>query len=221
MAITVVSVVALVLSCVAIMISSVNTSVGKNDNEMKMPELAQKMISCNTSSVMNNDEVMRLDDDDVDKLLQDIEQELKTHDKDGSPEIVEINPVEAFQISTYASNNKAEVAIDGNEDTYMHTNRHTNPWWAADMGVNYHVAGVVVINRKISPSSSVSNVARARNLRVGVTNTRPVVGESLAVDAYTLCEEKPGLMGEVRIVSCPDEVSGQWWFSRWVSVWFS
>ena len=33
---------------------------------------------------------------------------------------------------------------------------------------------------------------RAQNLRVGVTDTMPVVGKAIDLNSYTLCAEKPG-----------------------------
>ncbi len=67
----------------------------------------------------------------------------------------------------------AESALDGSGETYtyMHTQvNHTNPWWCADMGGIYHVTRVVVSNRKID-----NPVKMNTNLRIGVTNTRPMV----------------------------------------------
>ena len=130
---------------------------------------------------------------------------LENPSKEYMPAVTEIKPVDVFQINILR--NKLQYfpgsAIDGNEGTYMHTNKATNPWWAADMGGIYHLNMVVITNGG-------SVLTRSTNLRVGVTNTKPVVGEDLALDAYTLCEEKPGYMGVVGIVSCPDEVTGQY-----------
>ena len=64
----------------------------------------------------------------------------------------------------------------------------------------------MVTNRK---QGSWISLSRSTNLRVGVTNTRPVVGESVDLDAYELCQEKPGYMGAVGIANCQDDVSGQ------------
>ncbi len=72
------------------------------------------------------------------------------------------------------------------------------------MGDIYYVSRVVITNR---PAGFYE---RSTNLRVGVTNTRPVVGQGLALDAYTLCGEKPGYMGKVGIVNCPGGISGQY-----------
>ncbi len=71
----------------------------------------------------------------------------------------------------------------------------------------FHIKRVVVTNRK---EGSVMTRDRATNLRVGVTNTRPEVGKDLALDAYQLCAEKPGYMGSIGIVNCPDGISGQY-----------
>ncbi len=146
------------------------------------------------------------------KGVQNIKYDLNSK---GKIEVSVIKPAKAFQISTYKNNyyktDGAEVALDGNENTWMHTGFHTNPWWCADMGDIYHITRVEVINRKVSwPQTSVSSFNRARNLRVGVTNTMPVVGEDLDLDAYLLCGEKPGLMGKSANVSCPNEVFGQY-----------
>ena len=86
----------------------------------------------------------------------------------------------------------------------MHTNRDPNPWWCADMGANYHVKRVVLRNRQDSCQE------RAQNLRIGVTNTRPVVEQDLALNAYSLVGEKPGQMNQVEVVGCSDEVSGRY-----------
>ena len=182
------------------------------------------MFSIDKSDGMNDDEIKRLDD--FEKRLQDIE--LKTpgmctpessHIKpvDVVAKVYQtleltlqtqpLEPVDVFQISNYPAGthlDRASFAIDGDIETAMHTLKHTNPWWAADMGGNYHVKIVVITNRQDVYAN------RALNLRVGLTNTSPVVGQNLALDAYTLCHQKPGLMGVVGIVSCPDEVSGQY-----------
>ncbi len=150
-------------------------------------------------------------DDDYEKRLQDIELQITNLGKDSSPEISEIKPIDAFQISTYqesySGTHEAQLAIDGNEDTIVLTKHETNPWWCADMGGIYHVARVVITNRRDECEHCLQY---STNLRVGVTSTRPVVGKSLAFDAYTLCEEKAGYMGKVGIVHCPDEISGQY-----------
>ncbi len=144
------------------------------------------------------------------KVHQDIKFETKGKDK--SPEISHIQPIEAFQISNFPAEPRAtaHVAIDGDEEHWMHTERHTNPWWCADMGDIYHVTRVVVKNRKVGPRTAVWTSERAENLRVGVTNTRPVVGESLDLDSYVLCDEKPGVIGESANVTCPHDVLGQY-----------
>ena len=168
-----VSVVALVLSCVAIALFTTHKSDATND--------------------------------DYEKRFQEIELKLPSHGKVDTPEVSEIKPVDVFQISIYRDTYGAELAIDRDEDTHMTTNSHTNPWWCADMGGIFHVKRVVITN-----INNDRYTYRATNLRVGVTNARPVIGQSLALDAYTLCEEKPGLMGKIGIVTCPDGVSGQY-----------
>ncbi len=181
-AVFIIAVLGLVLSCVAITISTIDKSDG-----------------------MNSEEVKRFDD--LEKRMQNIELQVKTPGNDNAPPVTEIMPIDVFQISVYQDRNGQypfQRAIDGNEATLMHTNSHTNPWWCADMGGIYHMSRVTVTN--VASQYSV----RATNLRVGVTNVRPEVGKSLALDAYTLCEEKPGLMGKIGIVQCPDGVSGQY-----------
>ncbi len=179
-----IAVVAFTLSCVAIVLTIIN----KSDEENK-----------------------RLDE--LEKRFEAIEQEQKNQSKDDTPQISEITPVDAFQISNYVGNdqsNVAELAIDGDVDTQMHKNSHTNPRWAADMGGIYHVKRVIVTNVRLGMGHTEAAInRRSTNLRVGVTNTKPVVGEDLALDAYTLCEEKPGYMGAVGNVTCPDGVTGQ------------
>ncbi len=182
-AVFIIAVLGLVLSCVAITMFSINKSDGMSDDEIKEFE-------------------------DLKKRIQNIELQVKAPGNDNAPPVTEIMPVDVFQISVYQDSTgkyPSQRAIDGNEATFMHTGKHTNPWWCADMGGIYHVTRVTVTNVP-APQHSV----RATNLRVGVTNVRPEVGKSLALDAYTLCEEKPGLMGKIGIVQCPDGVSGQY-----------
>ncbi len=167
MAFMAISVVAFVLSCVAITMFAIYRSDGES----------------------NDDE----------KRLQNIEGKTQ--------EVSEIKPVDALKISNTDERYVADNAIDGDQNTAISTKSLPNPWWCADMGGIYHVKRVVITNI-LSEHDSV--IERARNLRVGVTNMRPAVGESLAMDSYTLCGEKPGLMGKVGIVNCPDGVSGQY-----------
>lgn len=186
--------VAVVLACVAITMFAVNKSNDdKNGNEIKRL----------------GGELRRLDD--LEKRFQLLEQQLNNNSNIDKPEVSEIKPVAAFQISVVidsAGNHfPASRALDGNEKTYTATSQHTNPWWCAEMQDIYYIKRVVVTNKKDSRDSV---LLRANGLRVGVTNTRPQVGRILAFDAYTLCEEKPGYMGAVGIVNCPDGVSGQY-----------
>ncbi len=179
--ITTVAVIALVFSCAAITFTFIARFDKKNGDETKM-------------------------NDDYEERLQKLEEKLKIQGKTYTPTISEIKPVEVLQISNYRGNGGgvAEFAIDGDEETFTLTEKEIHPWWCADMGGIYHVNRVVVINRDDVRSE------RSINLQVGVTNTKPVVGQKLALDAYTLCKEKPGLMGEVGSVSCPDDVSGRY-----------
>ena len=186
---------ALILSCVAITMSAINKptsghSGDKNDEEIKRLDVA----------------ITRLDE--YQNRLQKLEQQLNIQDNIENSEISEIRPAHVFQISVHTTY-PAQLAIDGSADTYMHTNKETNPWWCADLQNIYHIKRVVVTNIKGS-SNNVHYIARSTNLRIGVTNTTPVVGENLAFDAYTLCEYKPGYMGAVGNVTCPDGVSGQY-----------
>ncbi len=164
-----------------------------------------------TMSTMNKseDETKRLED--LEKRFRNLEQQLNIQGGVEKPEVSEIRPGDALQISIWTSSGgrkyPAGLAADGNDNTHMYTNRHTNPWWCADLQDIYHIKRVVVTNRMHSEEAI---RARATNLRVGVTSTRPQVGENLALDAYTLCEEKPGYMGPIGIVNCPDGVSGQY-----------
>ncbi len=121
-----------------------------------------------------------------------------------------IRPVNVFQINT-RGNGLATKAIDGNPNadytkgSCTHTESVVNPWWCANLGSIYHVSRVVAVNRNDGGVET-----RALNLRVGFTNIMPVVGQPLALDAYTLCAEKPGLMGEVGVVNCPYTFSGRY-----------
>ncbi len=185
----VVAVVALVLACVAITLLAVDKSASDDDK--------------------NDDEIKRLDE--YQNRIQKLEQQLNINGNVEKPEVSEIRPVDAFQISVYTDNSgtkhPAVNTLDGFDDTFMHTNKHTNPWWCADLQDIYHIKRVVVTNRK---GTHDVHIARATNLHVGITSTRPQVGENLALNAYTLCEQKPGYMGPVGIVNCPDGVSGQY-----------
>ncbi len=186
-----VGVVALVLACVAITLSAVDKSA--SDDEIKRL----------------NAEVKRLDE--YQKRLQIIEQRLNIQDDAEKPDVYEIRPGDVFQISVHTDSHgrkyPAGNAIDSNDDTFMHTQRHTNPWWCADMQDIYHIKRVVVTNRK---EVSQGVLDRSTNLRVGVTDTRPQVGKDLALDSYKLCAAEDGTMGPVGIVDCPDNVSGQY-----------
>ncbi len=152
---------------------------------------------------MNSDEIKKLYDHE--QRLQIIEKRTPIPTAD-SPATI-ITPVNAFQISTFQDpTNKiifsADRVIDGNVDTVMYTSHATNPWWCADMGGIYHVTRVEVTN-------CYNFVERSQNLRVGVTNTKPQVGKTLYLEAYTLCEERRGQMGKIAIVQCQG-VSGQY-----------
>ena len=183
---------ALVFSCVAIIMFSVNDK------------------SENTSEA----DAKRLDEHD--KMLQDIMNQLNTApqgNEGATPKISQIKPVGAFQISIYTDAHNVqypgESAIDGSITTSMHTNSHANPWWCAEMSGIYHITRVVVTNNYCRQDDS-HCINRSTNLRVGVMNTRPVVGQNLDLNAYTLCEEIAGPMGAQRIVSCPDGVTGRY-----------
>ncbi len=199
-----VAVVALALSCVALTMFVINKSDDKFDDQEKriqtLEELLENIRKNGTGGVNETDRL-----DDHEKRLDMLEQQLRMQ------EIPEIHAVGAIQISTHTSNSgiklAAELALDGNEDTYMHTESHTNPWWCANMGEIYHAKKIIITNIR---QGSDGTRARSSNLRVGLTNTRPVVGQSLAFDAYTLCEYNTGLMGPVGIVTCPNGVSGQY-----------
>ncbi len=58
----------------------------------------------------------------------------------------------------------------------------------------YHIKRVVITNMR---QASDQVRARSTNLRVGITDTRPQVGEDLALDSYRLCAAEPGYMGSV------------------------
>ncbi len=159
-----VSVVALVLSCVAIALFTTHNSDATNDDyEKRIQDIEGK-------------------NDDYEKRIQEIELKLKSHGEVDAPEVSEIKPLDAFMISNHLNKYGAELVIDKDEGTYIVTNRHTNPWWAADMGGIYNIKRVVIINRKDGWTE------RSTNLRVGVMDRRPVVGQNLALDAYTLCD---------------------------------
>ncbi len=182
-------VIALVLSCVAITITSIDNPYGKNDEQIKRLE--------------------RLYNHSFKKLDETIDRVQLIENKLATPELKEIKPLEAFQISDLSSSGqKAALAIDEDLETATHTKSHLNPWLTVDMGKKYHITRVVVTNWKIKNRPDVVN--RATNLRVGVTNTRPVVGGNLPLNAYALCGEKPGLMGEVGDFTCQNNVSGRY-----------
>ena len=194
-AIGLVAVIALVLACVAITTFPQNKSASDNKNDENTKRL--------------NDEAKRLNE--YQHRLQVVEEQLNINGDVKKPEVSEILPADAFQISVYTdakgTDYSTQRAIDGNDHTFMLTNRHTNPWWCADMQDIYHIKRVVVTNRQ---TSATSTLARATNLRVGVTNIRPQIGQTLALDAYELCAEEPGYMGALGIVTCPHGISGQY-----------
>ena len=166
-------------------------------NEQKDIKFGIEMLSGNISEKL----------DDHEKKLQDALKELK---------LTEIKPVNAIQINTYSgSYGRDDLAIDGKIDTCVSTKFTRNPWWCADMGDTYHVGKVIVKNNNcytLSPTPK---------LRVGVTNTRPVVGRSLSLNAYTLCGEKHGEVEKVTNVHCPDGVYGQYLIIQYRSLYFS
>ncbi len=165
--------------------------------------VAITMFAANESDDKIDDQNKRLDE--YLKRIQLVEQQLNIRGDTEKPEVSEIKPLDAFQISVRDAK-PADLALDGNDDTHMYTEKQANPWWCADMQDIYYIKRVIIININLNGEPQ----TRANYLRVGVTNTRPVVGENLALDAYTLCGYKPGLMGLVGIVNCPDDVSGQY-----------
>ncbi len=165
----------------------VNKSDGKNEDYEKMLNDFRKSFDDYKNWL--DDDIKKLDDHE--ERLREFELELR----------YEIKPKDALQIS----DTNAKNALDGDNATYAFTANELYPWWAANMGGKYQVKKVVVIN-----TQNPSYASRAKNLRVGLTNTAPVAGKGLELDAYTLCGEKEGLMGDGATISCPDEVSGQY-----------
>ena len=60
----------------------------------------------------------------------------------------------AYQSSTYESKGSASHGVDGKLDTNyntsngcIHTNNDNPPWWLVDLGDNYVVSTVIVVNR--------------------------------------------------------------------------
>ncbi len=120
-------------------------------------------------------------------------------------------PVDAFQISDYpVGNGGAEKAIDGNKDPNYnnngctHTHQATNPWWCAQLDALYEISSVAIVNR------GDASAERAYNVRVGVSNTAPIVGQILDPDSYILCGEIPGEMGPTGLIQCAGNVIGQY-----------
>ncbi len=154
--------------------------------------------------------------DDHDQRLQALERRYTEITTAEPKTIVKIKPVDAFQISTFdfpsSPDGPATLAIDGNHDpdyykgscTHTGSESEQNPWLAVYLGKSYHVTMVIVTNRDDNYGD------RSKNLRVGVTNVKPEVGQNLDISSYTLCEEKPGLMGKVATVRCSEGVAGRY-----------
>ncbi len=56
----------------------------------------------------------------------------------------------AFQSSTYQNNTNsfgANKVVDGNGNTFNHTNSQNNPWWEVDLGSNQNIGQVKIWNR--------------------------------------------------------------------------
>ncbi len=165
-----------------------------------------EMLSVNISHMINTDH-LRSDEHNKEGPKDDMQEQTPSGEIDNK-KLCEIKPVDVFQINNYPDtdlgSHTAEAAIDGQKETHMHTNYSINPWWCADMGGVFHVKMAAITNRHDCCQE------RSENLRVGVTNTKPVAGQNLDLNAYTLCEERPGLMGDDSIVKCPDGVTGRY-----------
>eukprot|EP00956_Cyclotella_meneghiniana_P011821 scaffold16627_cov93-Cyclotella_meneghiniana.AAC.3 len=56
----------------------------------------------------------------------------------------------ATQSSTFLNNQDkfgANNAVDGDSDTFTHTKSESNPWWQVDLGDNYDVSSIEIMNR--------------------------------------------------------------------------
>lgn len=87
------------------------------------------VLACVAIAMSAVDKSTSEDYDDHEDRLKVIEQQLNTNGKAEKPDVSQIRPVEAFQISTFTNSDgndfPASNALDKNDDTYMVTNRHT------------------------------------------------------------------------------------------------
>ncbi len=76
----------------------------------------------------------------------------------GSNDIARGKP--AFQSSIYQNNNGRfgpDKAVDGNGNTFNHTNNENNPWWEVDLGSSYSISSVKIWNRGDCCSNRLNN----------------------------------------------------------------
>ena len=107
----------------------------------------------------------------------------------------------AWQSSVYNSVEGAELAVDGNRTTHIHTKYETNPWWMVDLGNEWPVSRVVIVNRAIGAPGAVS---RLRNAVVTVSSDRDQDGEVCGRFAG------PGTAGQIIEITCPEKLRGRY-----------
>ena len=107
----------------------------------------------------------------------------------------------AWQSSEYNREKGAEIAVDGNRTTYMHTLLETNPWWMVDLGNEWPVSRVVIVNRG---EGNTWTIARLRNVVVTVSSDRDEDGEVCGRFAG------PGTAGQIIEITCAEKLRGRY-----------
>ncbi|CAC5416551.1 unnamed protein product [Mytilus coruscus] len=69
----------------------------------------------------------------------------------------------AQQSSIYSSEHSASRAVDGNVNTYIHTNIEQSPYWIVDLGKTYQIKRIEIFNRVVGDKSTGE---RLRNLDI-------------------------------------------------------
>ena len=107
----------------------------------------------------------------------------------------------AWQSSEYNSVERAEIAVDGNRATHMHTKYETNPWWMVDLARELPVSKVVIVNRG---EGHPKTIARLRNIVVTVSSGREEDGEVCGRFAG------PGTAGQIIEITCAEKLRGRY-----------
>ncbi|XP_076112654.1 uncharacterized protein LOC143080614 [Mytilus galloprovincialis] len=103
----------------------------------------------------------------------------------------------ASQSSTSHSKHAASKAVDGEENTFTHTNNQKNAYWSVDLGKSVNVKQINIINRKDCCGNRLKNIA--------VT-----VGLNLKKMKNCSNFKGPGKNGQVIVLTCKTPISGRY-----------